>query len=237
MRKFAVILAAAGKSSRFGDPNTKKVFTTIDTKPLWLFSAEKFSAREDVGQLLIVISPEDEEDFKQKYGANAAILGIQTVLGGAERADSVRNALEAVREDLEFVAIHDAARPCISEADIDAVFAKARQTGAALLGTRCSATLKRTNQENAVVETVPRDNVWLAQTPQVFHREKLLRAYAASENASRATDEASLLEAQGETVTVVEGSPLNIKVTTRADLKFVQLALKARPKPKAFPFE
>ena len=75
MSKFAVILAAAGKSSRFGDPNTKKVFTTIETKPLWLFSAEKFSARDDVGQLLIVISPEDEEDFKQKFGANAAILG------------------------------------------------------------------------------------------------------------------------------------------------------------------
>jgi hypothetical protein len=94
MSKIAVILAAAGKSTRFGDPFTNKVFATIVGKPLWMYAAEKFSGRPDVGQVLIAISPEDKELFNEKYAGNAAMLGIQAVLGGAQRADSVRNALQ-----------------------------------------------------------------------------------------------------------------------------------------------
>lgn len=235
MSKFAVILAAAGKSSRFGDPHTKKVFTTINSKPLWMYSAEKFSARDDVGQIVIVISPDDKEVFNEKYAGNAAMLGIQPVLGGAERADSVKNALEVIRQDLEFVAVHDAARPCVSDAWIDGVFDKTRQTGAAILATPCASTLKRVANQT-ITDTVSRDGLWLAQTPQAFRTDLLNKAYANHANASSATDEASLVEATGHPVAVVEGSPMNIKVTTKPDLKFAELALKALPKPKAFPF-
>ena len=236
MSQFAVILAAAGKSSRFGDPLQKKVFATIATKPLWMFSAEAFSRRDDVGQILLVIAPEDRQLFNEKFAGHAAMLGLQTVLGGTERADSVRNALKEIRPEMEWVAIHDAARPCIADSLISIVFGAARSSGAAIPAMPCHATLKRVDQNHQIVETVSREGLWLAQTPQCFRTQLLRDCYNSSPNASSATDEASLVEACGHQVRVVEGSPLNIKVTTKSDLKFAELALKALPKSNPFPF-
>lgn len=234
--EFAVILAAAGQSSRFGDPFQKKVFTTVGGKPLWMHSAEAFSKRPDVGQIILVISAEDRELFNEKFAGHAAMLGIQTVTGGAQRADSVRNALEAVKPSMQYVAVHDAARPCLPAQDIESVFTAVRKTRAAILALPCFATVKRVDAEKRIKETVPRDGLWLAQTPQCFELKLLLQCYAKSGNSSSATDEASLVEQAGHSVTVVEGSPLNIKVTTKNDLKFAELALKALPQPKPFPF-
>ncbi len=236
MPHFAVILAAAGKSSRFGDPFKKKVYANIGVKPLWMFAAEAFSKRSDVRQLILVIAPEDKELFNEKFAGNAAMLGIQTVVGGSHRAASVRNGLTAVADDNELVAIHDAARPCLADAWIDAVFTAASQSGAAILATPCHATLKRVDDARHITETVNRDRLWLAQTPQVFRTRLLQDAYAACPDPSSATDEASLVEALGHPVQVIEGSPLNVKVTTQADLRFAEQALKVIPKPKPFPF-
>ena len=113
MSTFAVILAAAGKSSRFQDKNYKKPFAPLAGRAVWLHSAEKFLARQDVQQLVLVLSPEDREYFNFKFAANAAILGVDVVDGGAERADSIQKALERVKPEIEFVAVHDAARPCL----------------------------------------------------------------------------------------------------------------------------
>lgn len=236
MSEFAVVLAAAGRSSRFGDPLQKKVFTTLAGKPLWMHSAETFSKRSDVGQIILVISAEDRELFNEKFAGHAAMLGVQTVVGGAERADSVRNALEAVNAKMSFIAVHDAARPCLPSQSIEAVFDAARKTKAAILALPCFATVKRVDANKRIVETVPRDGLWLAQTPQCFDLKLLQQCYAKHPNPSQATDEASLVEHCGHPVTVVEGSPLNIKVTTKSDLKFAELALKALPQAKPFPF-
>ena len=142
----------------------------------------------------------------------------------------LRSGLKEVRADIPFVAIHDAARPCVSEVWIDAVFAKAKLTGAAILAIPCNATLKRVSAEQVIEATVPRERLWLAQTPQVFRTELLRTAYAAHANPVQATDDASIVETHGHSVHIVEGSPLNIKVTTKADLKFAELALKSLPK-------
>ncbi len=236
MKEFAVILAAAGKSSRFGDPFNKKVFANIGLKPLWMFAAETLSKRDDVGQLILVISSDDKDLFREKYAGSAAMLGFQIVVGGSERADSVLNGLRHVRDDLPFVATHDAARPCLANAWLDAVFAAAKRTGAAILATPCHSTLKRVDGQGKIIETVSRQALWLAQTPQVFRTQLLSDAYRAHPQPSAATDEASIVEAFGHPVTVVEGSPLNIKVTTQADLKFAEQALKVLPKANPFPF-
>ena len=236
MGKFAVVLPAAGKSSRFGDPFTKKVYANIDSKPVWMYAAEAFAKRADVAQIILVISPEDKEMFNEKFSGNAAMLGIQPVLGGKERADSVLNGLAAVNDGVPFVAVHDAARPCIADAWIDAVFETAQKTQAAILAVPCTSTLKRVDEQQQIVKTESREQLWLAQTPQVFATELLSKAYTASENVASATDEASLVEALGQPVAVVQGSPMNIKVTSKSDLRFAELALKALPKPKAFPF-
>jgi 2-C-methyl-D-erythritol 4-phosphate cytidylyltransferase len=228
---FAVILPAAGKSSRFGDIFYKKPFALLDGRPVWMYSAEKFSSRDDVKQMLIVISPEDREHFEEKFGGNAAMLGIEIVEGGAERSDSVQAALARVRSDIDFVAIHDAARPCLTEDWIDRVFATAEQTGAAILGTPVSSTLKRTAADKTIQETVPRDSLWEAQTPQVFRRQLLLDAYA-RRGKEAATDDAQLIERLPHPVTVVPCSAMNIKITSKEDLRLAGAIMKALPKPK-----
>jgi 2-C-methyl-D-erythritol 4-phosphate cytidylyltransferase len=228
--KFAVILPAAGKSSRFRDQHYKKPFAPLDNRAVWLHSAERFVNRDDVKQLILVIASEDREEFQAKFAANTAILGIEVVDGGEHRTDSVAKALSRVRPDMDFIAVHDAARPCVANEWIDKVFAAAEKSGAAMLAIPVRGTLKRV-ERGLVAETVDRRDLWEAQTPQVFRRQLLLDAYAQRGNAA-ATDDAQLVERLGRPVTIVEGSPINLKVTTREDLRFAQHALKALPKPK-----
>ena len=231
MSKFAVILAAAGKSSRFRDKNYKKPFAPLANRAVWLHSAERFLGRDDVKQLLLVISAEDREDFNFKFAANAAILGIDVVDGGAERADSIERALARVKPEMDFVAIHDAARPCLANEWITNVFEAAEKSDAAILAIPVSGTLKRVAADHRIAETVSREGLWEAQTPQVFRRQLILEAYA-KRGGFNATDDAQLVERIGHAVTVVPGSPINIKITTREDLRLAEKALDALPKPK-----
>ncbi|MDA1050336.1 MAG: 2-C-methyl-D-erythritol 4-phosphate cytidylyltransferase [Planctomycetota bacterium] len=231
MATYAVILPAAGKSSRFHDKHYKKPFIALGERAVWLHASEKFLKRDDVKQVLVIISPEDHEDFHMKFGANVAIMGIEVVEGGAERSDSVRNALARVRDDIDFVAVHDAARPCIANEWIDAVFRAAQETGAAILGIPVSNSLKRVAADNTIEATVPRANLWEAQTPQVFRRDWLVEAYAKA-GREPATDDAELVQRLGHKIKVVPGSPINMKITTKDDLRLAVQALKALPKPK-----
>jgi 2-C-methyl-D-erythritol 4-phosphate cytidylyltransferase len=237
---FAVILPAAGQSIRFRDKNYKKPFAPLEGRAVWMHAAEKFLNRSDVKQVILVISPEDREDFHSKYAANVAILGIDVIDGGKERFDSVEKALAKVKTSVDFIAVHDAVRPCIANDWIDKVFTAAEKTGAAILAIPVSGTLKRSSDGKTVEETVDRKNLWEAQTPQVFRRTLLLEAYA-KRGTQPATDDAQLVERLGKPVAIVEGSSINLKITTRDDLRLAEQALKALPKPKllgpAHPFE
>jgi 2-C-methyl-D-erythritol 4-phosphate cytidylyltransferase len=233
MPRFAVILPAAGKSSRFRDKE-KKVFATIDGRPVWRRTAELFVNRKDVCQTIVVIAPEDMETFQRRHAADLAVFGIKVTEGGAERFDSVANALKVLAPEAEFVAVHDAARPCVTEEQVNAAFASAEKTGAALLAVPVSDTVKRGDRSGKVEATVPREGLWLAQTPQVFRRDWLETAYADRARLGRGvTDDAQLVEAAGHPVYLVAGSAANLKITTREDLALADAVLKARPKPKA----
>lgn len=238
--QFAVILAAAGSSSRFKDRHYKKPFAPLADRAVWLHSADKFLNRDDVVQVMIVVAPDDEDDFRETFGANIAILGLDVVAGGATRTDSVRNALSHVKPEAEFVAVHDAARPCLASEWIDNIFAAAVKNGAAILATPVVSTLKRVARDGLIQETISRTDLWEAQTPQVFRRDWLIEAYARAGSAP-ATDDAELVQRIGKPVVVVAGSPVNLKITTRDDLRFAEHALKALPKPKlsgpAHPFQ
>lgn len=231
MARFGVILVAAGQSSRFRDANYKKPFAPLAGRPVWLHSAEKFTDRDDVKQVVVVVAPEDRESFLEKFGASLAFMGITLAEGGAERADSVKNGLEKLAPEIDIIAIHDAARPCLATEWIDRVFAAGAKTGAAILATPVVSTLKRVGPDHVIRETVDRTGLWEAQTPQVFSRSLLERAFAAAAGRP-ATDEAGLIEALGHPVTVVPGSPINLKITSREDLRLAEQALKALPKPK-----
>jgi 2-C-methyl-D-erythritol 4-phosphate cytidylyltransferase len=232
MAKFAVILPAAGQSSRFRDKE-KKPFALLDGRAVWLRCAELFVTRADVCQCLIVVAPADQEKFRSRFGANMAFMDISIVDGGAERFESVANALAKLKPEAEFVAIHDAVRPCLTEALIDSVFGKAEQTGAALLAVPVADTLKEVDAQHHVKATVSRQGLWLAQTPQVFRRDLLLAAYAQrGKLGKQITDDAQLVEAAGHPVTVVEGAATNIKITAKSDLILAEAVLKSLPKPK-----
>jgi 2-C-methyl-D-erythritol 4-phosphate cytidylyltransferase len=230
--KFAVILPAAGRSSRFRDKE-KKPFATLDGRAVWLRSAELFVTRADVVQCLIVIAKEDQEVFKRRYGANLAFMNIQVVDGGAERFESVANALALLKPEADFVVIHDAVRPCLTEALADAVFAQAAQCGAALLAVPVTDTVKQVDAQHQVKGTLARAGLWFAQTPQVFRRDWLVDAYQRRGQLGKdITDDAQLVEAAGHPVRVVEGSPSNLKITTKGDLSLAEAVLKSRPRPK-----
>jgi 2-C-methyl-D-erythritol 4-phosphate cytidylyltransferase len=232
MAQFAVILPAAGRSSRFRDKE-KKPFAQLDGRAVWLRTAELFVTRNDVCQCLVVVAKEDQEVFQRRYAANLAFMNVQMVDGGNERFDSIANALARVKPEADFVAIHDAVRPCLTGALVDAVFAKAEQTGAALLAVPVSDTVKQVDSKGMVQGTVPRQGLWLAQTPQVFRREWLVAAYASRGKVDKTiTDDSQLVEAAGHPVAIVEGSPANIKITAKGDLSLADAILKSQPKPK-----
>ncbi len=230
MPTFGVILAAAGQSSRFKDANYKKPFAPLAGRAVWLHSAEKFLERDDVKQVVIVVAPEDKEAFLEKFGANLAFMGVTLAEGGAHRAESVRNGLEKLSPEIDMVAIHDAARPCLAQQWIDRVFETGSKTGAAILAIPVAGTLKRVGPDSVITETVDRTGLWEAQTPQVFSRAVLEKAFAAAKG--QPTDEAQAVEATGQRVSVVSGSPINLKITSREDLKLAEQALKALPAPK-----
>jgi len=232
MAKFAVILPAAGRSSRFKDKE-KKPFVNLDGRAVWQRSVEFFVNRREVCQCLIVINADDEEMFRRRFGASVAFMNVQIVLGGAERFESIANALSQLKPEADFVAVHDAVRPCLTEALVGAVFAKAEQTGAALLAVPVADTIKQASDQKTVQATVSRKGLWLAQTPQVFRRDWLEGAYANRAKLGKdITDDAQLVEAAGHTVHLVEGAATNIKITARNDLYLAEAILKSMPKPK-----
>jgi 2-C-methyl-D-erythritol 4-phosphate cytidylyltransferase len=232
MSKVAVIIPAAGKGERFGgDP--RKPFANLDGRPIFIRCLEHFINRDDVCQAILAVGPADIEMVKQRYGPNLGFMGVTLVEGGEERLETVAKALEKVSEDADLVAIHDGVRPCVTTAMIDAVFAEAAKAGAAMLASRLVGTIKRVNESNVVEETVSREGLWEAQTPQVFRRELILQAY---ENAGAVeepiTDDAQLVERTGHPVQVVESDPTNLKITTKSDVSLASAILKARPAPK-----
>ena len=228
MPRFAVVLPAAGRSSRVGG-GAKKPFLNLAGRAVWARAAEVFAARHDVCQLLVVVAPEDRETFQQRCQAEITALGAEVVRGGAARFESVANALGQIRADADFVAVHDAARPCITPELIDAVFARAVETGAALLAVPVVDTIKRGDAAGSVVGTVSRDGLWLAQTPQVFRRDWLMSAYAQrSSLGSGITDDAQLVEAVGHRVFLVPSTATNLKVTTPDDFALASAILQAR---------
>jgi len=240
MARFAVILPAAGRSTRFGDPTRKKTYAEVDGRAVWLRASDPFSGRDDVDQIIVAIHPEDRELFDRRYGAEVAFRGITVIEGGAERFDTIALALAAVPSEVDHIAVHDAARPCLTSELVTAVFAAAVEHGAALLAVPVADTLKRVGPDNRTIETVSRLGLFGAQTPQVFRRDLLEQAYAARENLLKSgvaiTDDAQLVEALGHPCMVVVGSAMNLKITTPDDLLLAAAILQSRPKSERSPF-
>ena len=233
MGNIAVIIPAAGKSERFGG-SEKKTFAKIDGRPMFLRTLELFLRREDVCQTILAVAPEDIDTMKTVHGAALGFLGVRIVSGGARRCDTVAAALQTLSDDAQYVAIHDAARPCVAVERIDAVFAEAAKTGAAILAAPLTGTIKRVSATMTIDETVSREGLYEAQTPQVFRRDILTQAYAQTIPATDdVTDDAQLVERTGHPVAIVASDASNLKITSRGDLTLAAAIIKTRPSRQA----
>lgn len=231
MPKFAVILAAAGQSTRFGESRRKKPFLELKGRPVWVRALEPFQQIENLVQSLVVVSPEDLDWFREQFRPNLAFMNVDVVAGGKERADSVQNALARVRSEVDYVAVHDAARPLITKIWVQQLFDAAEQNGGAIPAIPLTSTIKKV-AGGKIEQTVSRDKLWAAQTPQVFRTDWLRDAYA-QRGAFNATDDAQLIERTGRPVAIVEGSALNLKITTREDFRVAEALLGVLPQEKS----
>jgi 2-C-methyl-D-erythritol 4-phosphate cytidylyltransferase len=239
-KNVAAIICAAGASSRFGGKR-KKPFADVAGRAVFLRSVELFSSRDDVKQILLAIAREDEELVNVKWGPNLKFFNVQICFGGEKRFDTVRGALELVKDGTDLIAVHDAVRCCVTEGWIEQVIAAAAKTGAAILAAPIVATIKET-KDSTIVKTVERAGLYEAQTPQVFEASLLKEAYKNLKNLdnglghplreSKISDDAQLIEALGHKISIVETDSSNIKITRQSDIAIAEAILKSRPKPK-----
>ncbi|MHC4574471.1 MAG: 2-C-methyl-D-erythritol 4-phosphate cytidylyltransferase [Planctomycetota bacterium] len=230
-QKVAAIVCAAGASQRFGGKK-KKPFVDVAGRAAFLRSVELFSDRDDVKQILLAIAPDDQEIVNVKWGPNLKFFNVKICFGGAERFDTVSEALKLVKDDIDIIAVHDAVRCCVTKEWVDKVIASAAKTGAAILACPIVGTIKDV-KDATILKTVDRAGLYEAQTPQVFRAELLRKAYDNLKKLDRSkiSDDAQLVEALGEKVSIVETDTSNIKITRPSDIPIAEAILKSRPKP------
>ncbi|WP_027458339.1 2-C-methyl-D-erythritol 4-phosphate cytidylyltransferase [Dechloromonas agitata] len=225
-RHFAIV-PAAGSGSRFGAEKPKQYLDLLG-RPLIFHTLKALTACPDIERVWVVLAPDDPWWPRTDWSELGAKL--ETVrCGGATRAESVSNGLQAaamVAADDDWVLVHDAARPCLSPAMLDALFADlANDPVGGILAVPVADTLKRADAEQRVAATEPRDGLWQAQTPQMFRYGLLCDAL---QKCRDVTDEAGAVEALGLRPKLVRGDATNLKVTYPADLPLAAMILRAR---------
>lgn len=222
-----MIVVAAGRGERAGG-GVPKQYRELAGVPMLLRALRPFTAHADVLHTVVVL-PAADAAAPPAWLAPLAGASLAFVAGGAERADSVAAGLAALDPAAAVVLVHDAARPFVSAATIDAVIAAARAGRGAVAAVPLGDTLKEATADGVTIaRTVPRDRLWRAQTPQGFPRALLVRAHAAPRAPGAiATDDAALVEALGERVELVPDSARNFKVTTAEDAALAELLLRS----------
>lgn len=216
----AAIIVAAGRSTRVG---FDKLFAEINGRPLLYYSLEAFDRAESVSEIVLVCRK------AQKISAPNFAKLTATVPGGERRQDSVQAGMNAISDDAEFIAVHDAARPLITPSEIERVYSAAREHGAAGLARPITDTLKTADDNLRIVSSIDRSKVFAMQTPQVFARKLLFDSFArVTKEQLHITDEVSAVQHAGGNVVVVPAQEHNFKVTYPSDLALVRSILEQR---------
>jgi 2-C-methyl-D-erythritol 4-phosphate cytidylyltransferase/2-C-methyl-D-erythritol 2,4-cyclodiphosphate synthase len=216
----SAIIAAGGRGERLNGPLPKQLLT-IGGRTILERSVDAFVSHPQVAEVIVALPAEIAANPPPFL--DGASKPLRVVSGGARRQDSVRNAFRAASPRSDMIVIHDAARPFVSADLISRTIAAATEVGAALAALQARDTVKRAGLREIVAETLPRESIYLAQTPQAFRRDVLESALAAGERESlSATDEAALAERAGHVVRLVAGEATNIKITTAEDLAMAQ---------------
>ena len=222
-----LIVVAAGRGSRMG-AEIKKQYLPLGGAPILVRTLQTLTASPVVDRVVLVVSPDDIESVRDLVREHAIGKIGDVVAGGAERQDSVLEGLRAVSPEAEIVAVHDAARPLVSQEEILAVIEAAKEGGAATLGVPVKDTIKRVTG-GLVRETLERAQLWAVHTPQAFRRDWLEEAHRRSvQLGGHGTDDASLVEWAGYPVQMVEGRYENLKITTPEDLLVAETLFQER---------
>ena len=221
------LIPAAGCGARMGNAQAKQ-YLPLAGKPLIAYALETLCVIEKIKTVFVVLAPADDEWKHHDWSACGDKL-VPLFCGGATRAESVANGLRAMSDRVkadDWVLVHDAARPCVTLAQIEALL---REVGddpvGGILAQPVADTLKRADSGNRIAATVDRAGLWQAQTPQMFRHGLLLQALAHNANV---TDEASAIEALGHQPRLVASDASNLKVTYPEDLQLAEWILKAR---------
>ena len=220
------IIVGAGKGTRMKS-STPKQFLSLKNRPIVGHTLKALDACDGIDAICLVTAA-GEVDFCKKELLPTLDLSkpVQVLTGGRSRQDSVYRGLAAVAHTADIVVIHDGVRPFVEPAQIEACIVQARESGACMLALPVGDTLKRVNADGVVETTVSRENVWQAQTPQVFKYHLIKKAHdAAAGDGFEGTDDASLVERIGGRVAVVRGSVRNIKITYPEDLALAEALL------------
>ncbi|MGM0452213.1 MAG: 2-C-methyl-D-erythritol 4-phosphate cytidylyltransferase [Thermodesulfobacteriota bacterium] len=223
----SAIIVAAGSGRRMNAPIPKQ-YIQLAGLPILTHTLLVFDAHPAISRIVIVVAADDVAFCRDRIvpAADRQYI-IEAIAGGAERFDSVYRGLAAVDGGDDVVLIHDGVRPFVTPEMISACIAGAETTGACVPGVPATDTLKRVDGDGGIAETIPRQNVWLAQTPQAFCLDLIRRAY---ENAIKTrrfvTDDAELVEHLGHRVEMIAGSAGNIKITTPSDIALARALIK-----------
>nr|WP_312092610.1 2-C-methyl-D-erythritol 4-phosphate cytidylyltransferase [Aminipila sp.] len=215
-KKIAVIIAAAGSGTRMGG-GIPKQFLEIEGKPVLVKTALAFSQNQYIDGFFVVTGEEYIEKSKKLLEGIDKFMGV--VAGGAQRQDSVYNGLKVLQADMDYVLVHDAARPFVAQDIINRVVEKAVEKGTAVAAVAVKDTIKTIEDEEQFKSTLPRNQLRSVQTPQGFRKNIIVKAYEkACAEEFYGTDDAALVERMGVPVYVVEGGYDNIKITTKEDM-------------------
>jgi 2-C-methyl-D-erythritol 4-phosphate cytidylyltransferase len=224
--RVAAIVPAAGKGRRIKS-KIDKPYIELCRKPIIAHTLLKLSNNTNIDEIIVSVRKEKIAKFRRDVIRRFNIKKIKIVSGGKERADSVYNALKKVSSNVDYILIHDGIRPFITDRLIDFSLKAARRFGASIVAVPIKPTLKYVEKEGFVQYTPDRRKYWDAQTPQVFKKELIEKAYRlAKPNNIKATDDAMLVERMGVRPKIVMGSYENIKITTREDLELAKVLMK-----------
>lgn len=222
----SAIIVAGGSSQRMG---FDKLLASLDGKPVVAHCIVAFEQTESVTDIVLVGRPERLAEYEKIAGTYGFQKISAVIPGGARRQDSVRLGLEQVGSESEFVAVHDAARPLVRPDLVERIFQFARARDGAACAAPVVDTLKRVNEDHLVTGGVERANLFAVQTPQIFGRDLLRRAYAAIvADGLEVTDEISAVERTGARVVLVPNEEPNFKITYPVDLALAEFVLRQR---------
>ncbi len=228
-KKFvSAVVAAGGSGTRMG-AEKNKLFLNLCDIPVLAHTLLALEKSADIDEIVIPAREEDIGEILSLVQEYKIKKVTAVVKGGSHRAASVKAALEKVSEMADFIAVHDGARPLISQNTIKNTIEAAKKHKAAACGVHPKCTLKRADRNGFIAETIDRNEVYEIQTPQVFQKELLFSAYnCAEEILEKATDDCSLVERLGEKIFITEGAYRNIKVTTPEDILIAEKILEEK---------